>query len=231
MRFKFQLTFWWICIILQLSCLFFAFAVIICKWNMYNTTSSVLSPEKRFMTLVCQVRYGDQVALGYTLTENSFWTSCFIEDLVWKSIEHTNRSTRQFPLVLLLTINIWKSAPIFQLATLDGQVVGVVWSAQIFVHPTAPSAKSSAWVLRHSSKACVTSQASVASCREMVAPYPHPSSRDNQIDSFSNWMNKEVNSLHIEKLIDHLGRWHSDSDRSFGKVTFCIAASDKRRNI
>ena len=149
-----------------------------------NSTSSVLSPQKRFMTLVCQMRHGDQVALGST-AGGYHPTNCkqllelsFIQDLVWKSMEHINISTRQFLLVVLFLIMLWKSSQIFRSGTLEGQVLATLF------YPTAPSAKSSAWVLRHSSKACVTSQASVASCREeMVAPYPYPSVRDKQIES------------------------------------------------
>lgn len=86
--------------------------------------------------------------------------------------------------MVLLLIILWKSSPIFRLGTLEGQVLRVVWSTTLF-YPTAPSAKSSAWVLRHSSKACVTSQASVASCREeMVAPYPYPSVKGQANRSF-----------------------------------------------
>ncbi len=84
---------------------FNTFAVIICKWNMYNNTSSVLSPEKRFMTLVCQVRYGDQVALGYAPGASSTNWKTASGPLLHRGpsvkIEHINISTRQFPLVLL----------------------------------------------------------------------------------------------------------------------------------
>lgn len=49
--------------------------------HVINSTSSVLSPQKRFMTLVCQMRHGDQVALGSTAggiilpIANSFWVA------------------------------------------------------------------------------------------------------------------------------------------------------------
>lgn len=105
------------------------------KHAQLNRTSSVLSPEKRFMTLVCQMRHGDQVALGSTNwgihlpIANSFWVTLLHWGWKCVKINGTHQYINQAVSLggAIANYALKKSSPIFRLGTLEGQALrGVI---------------------------------------------------------------------------------------------------------